>query len=53
MTDNGLLAVDENGGLTNGAHLLDVDGALGDDDLGDDSADEMEMDAEFEPADNN
>lgn len=53
VTDNGLLAVDENGGLTNGAHLLDVDGALGDDDLGDDSADEMEMDAEFEPADNN
>ncbi len=48
VTDNALLAVDENGGLTNGAHLLDVD-----DDLGDDSADEMEMDAEFEPADNN
>ncbi len=42
--DNGLLASGENGVLTNGIHLLDAD-----DDLGDNSADEMEMDGEFEP----
>lgn len=44
--DNALLAAGENGVLTNGAHLL-----ASDEDPGDDSADTLEADVEFQPID--
>jgi len=44
--DNALLAAGENGVLTNGTHLL-----ASDEDPGDDSADTLEADVEFQPID--